>query len=45
MPRALDDSPPGDWTLKFLRDDAGAVHAVQVGCWLARGIVFTRATS
>jgi D-aminopeptidase len=33
-PRALDHSPPGDWTLHF--HDGG----VRVGCWLARGIEF-----
>jgi D-aminopeptidase len=42
-PRALDYSAPGDWTLRFRRDEAGRVAAVDVGCWLARGIVFARA--
>ena len=42
MPRALDDSPPGDWTLSFERDALGYITGVQVGCWLARRIVFTR---
>ena len=35
-PRALDCAPPGDWTLQF----HGA--AVQVGCWLARGLEYRR---
>jgi D-aminopeptidase len=39
-PRALDHSPPGDWTLRFRSD--GSV--VDVGCWLARNIVFERVT-
>lgn len=40
-PRALDHTPPGDWTLHFLRD-GGAVQAVRVGCWLARGLTYRR---
>src|SRR5262249_42068774 len=35
-PRALDHTPPGDWTLAFQRDDAGPGVGVEVGCWLAR---------
>ena len=35
-PRALDHTPPGDWTLAFRRDAAGRVTGVDVGCWLAR---------
>ncbi len=42
MPRALDHGAPGDWTLAFRRDDAGAVAGVTVGCWLARGLTFDR---
>ncbi len=38
-PRALDHTPPGDWTLRF---DRGA-QAVQVGCWLARGLDYEKA--
>ncbi|MES2710570.1 MAG: aminopeptidase, partial [Pseudomonadota bacterium] len=42
-PRALDHTPPGDWTLAFRRAEAGgAVEAVQVGCWLARGLEYRR---
>jgi len=41
-PRALDHTPPGDWTLGFRRNGAGAVTGVQVGCWLARGLDYRR---
>jgi D-aminopeptidase len=37
-PRALDHTPPGDWTLHFDRDRA----RVTVGCWLARGLEYSR---
>jgi D-aminopeptidase len=40
--RALDYSPPGDWTLAFNRDGEGPPASVRVGCWLARGLTFTR---
>ena len=42
-PRALDHAPPGDWTLRGRRDGAGRVVELQVGCWLARGLMFRRA--
>jgi len=41
-PRALDHTPPGDWTLAFQRDAAGQASGVQVGCWLARRLPYTR---
>ena len=41
-PRALDHTPPGDWTLAFRRDAAGRACGVQVGCWLARGVAYER---
>ena len=41
-PRALDHTPPGDWTLHFQRDIGGEVDAVRVGCWLARGLTYDR---
>ena len=41
-PRALDYSAPGDWTLRFTRDEAGRVHGLTAGCWLARGIGYSR---
>lgn len=41
-PRALDHTPPGDWTLAFRRDTTGRVAGVQVGCWLARQLPYRR---
>ena len=41
-PRALDHTPPGDWTLAFARGDQGRVESVTVGCWLARGLTYLR---
>ena len=41
-PRALDHTPPGDWTLVFHRDGRGRPDSVTVGCWLARGLVYQR---
>jgi D-aminopeptidase len=41
-PRALDHTPPGDWTLAFRRDPRGRVVGVTVGCWLARGLNYER---
>jgi D-aminopeptidase len=40
--RALDHSPPGDWTLGFQRDETGRVGGVEVGCWLARRLRYLR---
>jgi D-aminopeptidase len=40
--RALDHTPPGDWTLAFRRDGEGPPARVDVGCWLARGLVYDR---
>ncbi|WP_424811614.1 D-aminopeptidase [Roseococcus sp. YIM B11640] len=42
-PRALDHTPPGDWTLAFRRDASGRPASVEVGCWLARRLVYERA--
>jgi D-aminopeptidase len=41
-PRALDHTPPGDWTLAFRRDGSGRAAGVEVGCWLARHVSYTR---
>ncbi|UPG72695.1 D-aminopeptidase [Roseomonas gilardii subsp. gilardii] len=41
-PRALDFAPPGDWTLRALRGDAGGIAEIRVGCWLARDLPFRR---
>jgi D-aminopeptidase len=40
--RALDHTPPGDWTLAFHRAGPRAPTRVEVGCWLARGLVYDR---
>jgi D-aminopeptidase len=42
--RALDHSPPGDWTLVVRRGSDGRPEAVSVGCWLARGLDYRRVT-
>ena len=41
-PRALDHTPPGDWTLAFRRNGRGRVAGVEVGCWLARRLPYSR---
>ncbi len=41
-PRGLDYTPPGDWTLAFKRDAQGRVSDVDVGCWRARGLTYSR---
>ncbi len=41
-PRALDHTPPGDWTLAFQRDGSGTVAGLTLGCWLARGLGYRR---
>ncbi len=41
-PRALDHTPPGDWTLAFRRDADGGVEGVTLGCWLARRLDYRR---
>ncbi|RAI58710.1 D-aminopeptidase [Roseicella frigidaeris] len=41
-PRALDHTPPGDWTLAFRRGADGQVEGVRLGCWLARGLDYRR---
>jgi D-aminopeptidase len=41
-PRALDHTPPGDWTLAFQRNAAGEVCGVTVGCWLGRRLQYRR---
>ncbi|WP_137127888.1 D-aminopeptidase [Roseomonas sp. HF4] len=40
-PRALDHTPPGDWTLAVERE-AGRPRAIRLGCWLARGLRYER---
>ncbi len=41
-PRALDHTPPGDWTLSFQRAGAGPPTHVEIGCWLARRLPYGR---
>ncbi len=41
-PRALDHTPPGDWTIAIHRDGAGRAVSATVGCWLARGLRYDR---
>jgi D-aminopeptidase len=41
-PRALDHTPPGDWTLAIKRDPTGTPTHLQLGCWLARNLTYTR---
>ena len=40
--RALDHTPPIEWTLAFRRDAAERVIGVDVGCWLARRLPYAR---
>ena len=35
-PRALDHTPPGNWTLAVNRDADGRTAGITLGCWLAR---------
>ncbi|KIW39348.1 uncharacterized protein PV06_09126 [Exophiala oligosperma] len=41
-PRAMDDTPPGDWTVVFVRNEQGAVVKANIGCWLARKLDFMK---
>ncbi|KAF1729511.1 D-aminopeptidase [Beauveria bassiana] len=41
-PRAMDSSPPGDWTVVARRDDSGRIVRVTIGCWLARKLEYIR---
>jgi D-aminopeptidase len=41
-PRALDHSPPGDWTLQLVRNEGGEATGLRAGCWLARDIPYMR---
>jgi D-aminopeptidase len=41
-PRALDHTPPGDWSLVLKRGQAGRVEGIEVGCWLARRLSYQR---
>lgn len=41
-PRGIDHLAPGDWTLDFIRDDAGRITSLRLGCWLARRFTYQR---
>jgi D-aminopeptidase len=41
-PRALDHTPPGDWTLVFNRTAGSKATSIILGCWLARGLIYQR---
>ena len=41
-PRALDHTPPGDWTLAIERGEAGRAVSLKLGCWLARNLRYDR---
>ncbi|KAH8664487.1 beta-lactamase-type transpeptidase [Xylariales sp. PMI_506] len=41
-PRAMDSTPPGDWTVIVRRNDDGKVAGVTIGCWLARRLEFIK---
>ena len=40
--RALDHTPPGDWTLRVRRGDGEKIKGITVGCWLARGLDYAK---
>ncbi|KAF2663622.1 beta-lactamase/transpeptidase-like protein [Microthyrium microscopicum] len=40
-PRALDHTPPGDWTIVFTEKE-GVISGVTIGCWLARRLEFVK---
>ncbi|KIW15781.1 hypothetical protein PV08_05831 [Exophiala spinifera] len=41
-PRAMDSTPPGDWTVIVRRGDDGKLTGLTIGCWLARNLEFTK---
>ena len=41
-PRALDHTPPGDWTVAVQRNSAGQPTTIELGCWLARHLPYAR---
>jgi CubicO group peptidase (beta-lactamase class C family) len=41
-PRAMDSTPPGDWTVVIHRDESGNIANLTVGCWLARKLQYSR---
>ncbi|KAB2883716.1 MAG: D-aminopeptidase [Albidovulum sp.] len=43
--RSMDAPAPGDWTAIIRRDAAGRINGLTLGCWLARGVSYTRRSS
>jgi D-aminopeptidase len=41
-PRALDHTPPGDWTIRITRNEAGRPNGLTLGCWLARNLPYRK---
>jgi CubicO group peptidase (beta-lactamase class C family) len=41
-PRAMDSTPPGDWTVVVHRDNNDNITGVTIGCWLARKLDFLK---
>lgn len=41
-PRGLDAPAPGDWTVRFHRNEQNLVSGFTIGCWLARGIEYIK---
>ncbi len=41
--RSMDAPAPGDWTLTVRRNDSGEVAGLTLGCWLARGVAYSKA--
>jgi CubicO group peptidase (beta-lactamase class C family) len=41
-PRAMDSTPPGDWTIVVHRNNGGSVTDITIGCWLARNLAFSK---
>jgi D-aminopeptidase len=37
-PRALDHTPPGDWTLAYNAEN----NTIKLGCWLARDLIYAK---
>ena len=41
--RAMDAAPPGDWTIRVIRDSSSKkVLGVMIGCWLSRKNIFVK---
>jgi hypothetical protein len=41
-PRAMDSTPPGDWTVVVHRDNNDNITGITIGCWLARKLEFLK---